>query len=148
MLDTQKTTPITTNTPNTNANQPLSKTANGDVSQDSKNLVIINWLGCLFAGFIPPLVLMLIKKDDAYVQQQSKEALNWCITFFIGYIVLWIVAMILGFILGMIFGPLAALPMMIVGLIAFSHPVFCIMGAVKGSSGANFKIPFNLRLIK
>ena len=148
MLDPQNTTPTQINTPHLNANQPLSQTVNTGISQDSKNLVILNWLGCLFLGFIPPLVLMLVKKDDAFVQDQSKEALNWCITFFIGYIAFWIGALVLGLVLGMVYGPLAALPMMLVMLLALSHPIFCIMGAVKGSSGTNFKIPFNLRLIK
>ena len=62
-------------------------------TQDSNNMALLNWLGCLFFGFIPPLVLFLVKKDDAYVQAQAKEALNWSITFFITYIGLWIVAM-------------------------------------------------------
>lgn len=117
-------------------------------SQDSTNLALLNWLGCLFFGFIPPLVLFLVKKDDAYVQSQAKEALNWCITFFITYIVLWIVAMILGAILAFIWAPLAFIPMIFVFLYAFSHLVFCIMGAVKCSSGQDFKVPFNIRLIK
>jgi len=34
------------------------------VSQDSKNLGLLNWLGCLFTGFVVPLVLLLIKKED------------------------------------------------------------------------------------
>lgn len=116
--------------------------------QDSTNLALINWLGCLFFGFIPPLILFLVKKDDAYVQAQAKEALNWSITFLITYIGLWIVAMVLGFILAFIWSPLAFIPMMFLFLYALSHPVFCIMGAVKSSSGKDFRIPFNIRLIK
>ena len=116
--------------------------------QDSTNIALLNWLGCLFFGFIPPLIIMLVKKDDAYVQTQAKEALNWSITFVIGYIGLWIVAMILGFILAFIFAPLAMIPMLALVLFGFSHLVFCVMGAVKCSSGKDFRVPFNIRLIK
>lgn len=77
-----------------------------NIRQDSTNIALLNWLGCLFFGFIPPLIIMLVKKDDAYVQTQAKEALNWSITFVVAYIGLWIVAMILGFILAFIFAPL------------------------------------------
>ena len=27
--------------------------------QDSTNIALLNWLGCLFFGFIPPLIIML-----------------------------------------------------------------------------------------
>lgn len=139
-LDKENTTTSTT--------MPLQSSTAHVISQDSKNMALINWLGCLFFGFIPPLVLFLTQKDDDYVQRQSKEALNWSITFVIGYIALWIAAMILGFVLGMIFAPLAAIPMMILIFAGFLHPIFCIMGAVKCSSGQDFKVPFNLRIIK
>lgn len=119
-----------------------------NIKQDSTNIALLNWLGCLFFGFIPPLIIMLVKKDDAYVQTQAKEALNWSITFVVAYIGLWIVAMILGFILAFIFAPLAMIPMLALVLFGFSHLVFCVMGAIKCSSGQNFRVPFNIRLIK
>ena len=49
----------------------------GAVTQDSKNIAILTWIGTLFFGFIPSLIIYLVKKDDAYVQAQAKEALNW-----------------------------------------------------------------------
>ena len=119
-----------------------------ELKQDSTNMALLNWLGCLFFGFIPPLVIMLMKKEDAYVQTQAKEALNWSITFLIVYVVLWVVAMILGFILAFIFAPLAMIPMLALVLFGFSHLVFCVMGAIKCSSGQDFRVPFNIRLIK
>ena len=118
------------------------------IKQDSTNIALLNWLGCLFFGFIPPLIIMLVKKDDAYVQSQAKEALNWSITFVVAYIGLWIVATILGFVLAFIFAPLAVIPMLALALFGFSHVVFCVMGAIKCSSGKDFRVPFNIRLIK
>lgn len=118
------------------------------LTQDSKNMALLNWLGCLFFGFIPPLIIFLVKKDDAYVQSQAREALNWSITFIITYIGLWIVSMILGFILAFIWAPLAFIPFLLLILYGFSHLVFCIMGAIQCSAGKDFRVPFNIRLIK
>lgn len=117
-------------------------------TQDSKNLALLNWLGCLFFGFIPPLIMFLIKKDDAYVLSQAKEALNWSITFFLTYIALWIATMVVGFILAFIWAPFAFIPMLFLILFGFSHLIFCVMGAIKCNSGDNFKVPFNIRFIR
>ena len=40
-------------------------------SQDAKNMALLTWVGTLFLGFIPSLIIYLVKKDDAYVQDQS-----------------------------------------------------------------------------
>ena len=41
-----------------------------------------------FTSFLGPLIIWLMKKDtDAFVNDQGKEALNWQITFIIGYVV-------------------------------------------------------------
>lgn len=143
---TPNSTDYSSNQTNSATNTPVPTATS--TTQDSNNMALLNWLGCLFFGFIPPLVLFLVKKDDAYVQAQAKEALNWCITFFITYIGLWIIAMILGAILAFIWAPLALIPMIFLFLYAFSHIIVCVMGAVKSSSGQDFKVPFNIRLIK
>ncbi len=92
------------------------------VSQDSKNMALLVWIGTIFFGFIPSLIMYLVKKDDAYVQDQSKEALNWSITAIIGYFA----GVILTFIL------IGILVLMAVGI---CHLVFCILGAVAASNG-------------
>jgi len=105
------------------------------VSQDSKNLALLLWIGTLFFGFIPGLILYLVKKDDPYIVEQSKEALNWSITAIIGYIAGTILAIIL----------IGFLVMAAVGIL---HLVFCIMGIIAASSGQSYRVPFALRLIK
>ncbi|MCE3252276.1 MAG: hypothetical protein K0Q67_1286 [Cellvibrio sp.] len=104
-------------------------------SQDSKNLALLLWLGTIFFGFIPGLIIYLVKKDDAYILDQSKEALNWSITALIGYVVGMILAVIV----------IGVLVMAAVGL---CHLVFCILGIVAVSSGKPFRVPYALRLIK
>lgn len=105
------------------------------VSQESKNTALLIWIGTIFLGFIPSLIVYLVKKDDAYILDQSKEALNWSITLFIAYVVGSITTVILiGFVILIILG--------------ICHLVFCIMGAVGASNGDTFRVPFALRLIK
>jgi uncharacterized Tic20 family protein len=104
-------------------------------SQDSRNVAVLIWIGTIFFGFIPGLIVYLIKKDDAYVLDQSKEALNWSITAIIGYFA----GMILTFIL------IGVLVFVVVGI---CHLAFCVMGAIAASSGQQYRVPFALRLIK
>lgn len=104
-------------------------------SQDSRNIGILTWIGTIFFGFIPGLIIYLIKKDDAYAQDQAKEALNWSITAIIGYFA----GVLLTFIL---------IGLLVMLAVAICHLVFCIMGAVAATNGKPFRVPFALRLIK
>ncbi len=105
------------------------------MSQDSKNMALLTWIGTIFFGFIPGLILFLIKKDDAYVLDQAKEALNWSITAMIGYAA----GAILTFVL---------IGLLVIPVVGIAHLVFCIMGAIAASNGQPFRVPFAIRLIK
>ena len=105
------------------------------INQDSKNIALLNWIGTLFFGFIPGLVLFFIKKDDPYVYDQAKEALNWSITAIIGYIF----GVLLTFVL---------IGVLVLFAVGFAHLVFCVMGAIGASSGKQFRVPFAIRVIK
>ena len=113
----------------------MSALAPSEVSQESKNTTLLTWIGTIFLGFIPSLIVYLIKKDDLYIQDQAKEALNWSITATLGYIL----AMMLMFI---------AIGFLLLPVVGICHLIFCIMGAVATSKGDNFKVPFAIRLIK
>jgi len=106
-----------------------------EVSQDSKNIALLVWIGSIFFGFIPGLIVYLIKKDDQYIQDQAKEALNWSITAAIGYVA----GVILTFIL---------IGILVFAVVGICHLVFCIMGAIGASNGKTFRVPFAIRLIK
>lgn len=105
------------------------------VSQDSKNLALLLWLGTIFFGFIPGLIMYLVKKDDAYILDQSKEALNWSITALIGYVAGMILAVII-------------IGVFVMAAVGICHLVFCILGVIAVSSGKPFRVPYALRLIK
>jgi uncharacterized protein len=96
---------------------------------------MLTWVLSIFFGFIPPLIFFIVKKEDEYVLDQAKEALNWSITVIIGYVVSFILMFIL-------IGVFLLFALSIVNL------VFCIMGAIATSSGKEFRVPFALRLIK
>jgi len=113
----------------------MENVASGVVEQDSKNIVLLTWIGTIFFGFIPALIFYLTKKDDSYVQAQTKEALNWAITMTIGFVA--------GFILTFI-----VIGVFVLITFGICNLVFCIMGAVAASNGKPFKVPFAIRLIK
>jgi uncharacterized protein len=104
-------------------------------SQDSKNIALLMWLGTIFFSFVPALVIYLIKTEDKYLADQSKEALNWSITVFIGTAIGWVLCLILiGF--------------LVLGALWIVNLVFCILGVVATVNGQLFRTPFAIRLIK
>ena len=104
-------------------------------SQDSRNIAVLVWIGTIFFGFVPSLIVYLIKKDDAYVLDQSKEALNWAITVLIACFA----GVILTFVL------IGVLVFIVVGI---CNLVFCVLGAIAASDGKAYRVPFAIRLIK
>lgn len=122
-------------------NQPLQdadSSATGDIqtaSQDSRNLALLGWIGAIFLGFIPGLILYLVKQDDAFVSVHAKENLNFSITLLIAYIVSSVLmAVLIGFVLFF--------------LVLVVNIVICIIAAMKASKGEMYQVPFILRLVK
>ncbi|QDQ26137.1 DUF4870 domain-containing protein [Chitinimonas arctica] len=102
---------------------------------DSNTFAVLTWVGTLIFGFIPPLIVFLVKKDDAYVLSHAKEALNWSITATLGYIACMVLTLVV-------------IGAFLIPVVMVIHLVFCILGAVNASKGIDYKLPFNLRLIK
>lgn len=102
---------------------------------DGRTIAILVWVGTIFFGFIPSLIVFLIKKDDPFLNEHAKEALNWSITTAIG----WLCASMLTFMLiGFLLFP----------VIILCNLIFSIMGAIKASNDQYFRVPVSLRLIK
>jgi uncharacterized Tic20 family protein len=104
-------------------------------SKDDCTMALLAHLLGIFFGFIPSLVIWLIKKDDSpFVSLEAKEALNFQITLIIGYAIAF------------------ALTFVIIGAFLFPllwilNVVFCIIAAVSSSKGQAYRYPFALRLI-
>ena len=112
---------------------------NGDLptaaNQDAKNIALLIWIGTIFLCAIPGLGVYLVKKDDAFVTDQAKEALNWSITVIIGYVAGGLLTAIL-------------IGMFIVWAVMVANLIICILGALSCSNGNAYRAPFALRLIK
>lgn len=105
------------------------------VSQDSKNLGVINWLGTFFFGFIPPTILYFVKSEDRYVRNQAVEALNWCITLALANVVAAILSLV---VVGTLLFP----------IIGLCHFLFCALGVFATMKGDDFQVPLTLRLLR
>lgn len=109
----------------------------GGTTED-RNLAMLTHLSGIILGFIVPLIVWLVNKDNAaksYLTTESKEALNFQLTILIGYVICWILTVIL----------IGALLWFIVWIV---NLVFCILAAVAVSSKGSYRYPFALRLIK
>lgn len=111
-------------------------------STEDRNLAMLTHLSGIILGFIVPLIVWLISKDDAakaYLSAQAKEALNFQLTLLVGYVIAWILTMTL--ILAIIGAPLAL-------IIWIVNIVFCVLAAIGVSNTGNYHYPFAFRLVK
>jgi len=106
-----------------------------EMTANDKNIAVLTHIGGIFFGFIPSLIVWLLKKEDSPVLgEQAREALNFQITLLIGYMIAWVLTFLL---IGLIVFPLLWL----------TNLVLCIMAAVAVSKGEDYRYPFALRLI-
>ncbi|MHB8249120.1 DUF4870 domain-containing protein [Acidithiobacillus sulfuriphilus] len=106
-------------------------------SSEDRNIAVLTHLGGIFFGFIPSLIVWLIKKDSsnaAWLSAQAREALNFQITMFLGYVIAWALTILL---IGYLF----------FAFVAIINFIFCVLVAVKVSQGSDYRYPFSLHLI-
>ncbi len=102
-------------------------------ASDEKTMAMLAHVLTIVAGFIAPLIIYLLKKDEsAFVTYHAKESLNFQITILIIVVILFIT--IIGILL--------------VWLVGIAALVFVILATIKTSEGKLYKYPFSLRLIK
>ena len=106
-------------------------------SADSDKLMVIaSHLGGIFFGFIPALIVFLIRKDSpGWVLDNAREALNWQITVLIAALV----CVILMFVL---------IGVVLIWILMLTNLVLCILATVKASGGQAYRYPFCLHLLK
>lgn len=106
-----------------------------DASANDKNIAVLTHLGGIFFGFIPALIVWLLKKDDSpFIGEQAREALNFQITVLIGFVCAWVLTFVL---VGLLLLP----------ALVIANLVLCVVAAVKVSKGEDYQYPFALRLI-
>lgn len=94
--------------------------------------VVVPLFGCV----VGPLVVWLVRRDQsAFVDAQAKEALNFNITVFFGWLAcLLLMLVFIGFILW--------------ALLFVAWLVMTLIAAIKASEGVWYRYPFSLRLVK
>ena len=94
-------------------------------TSDEKTIALLSHILTFFFGFIAPLIIYLIKKDESpFIAAHAKESLNFQITVTIVIILLFI------------------------SLIGILVLVLVIIAAIRASEGKLYKYPLTLRLIK
>lgn len=102
-------------------------------TSDEKTMAILSHVLTFVAGFLAPLIIYLIKKDESkFIAAHAKESLNFQITIFIVIIVLFIT--IIGILL-----------VWVVGILAL---ILVIIATIRASEGKLYRYPFSIRFIK
>jgi len=106
-------------------------------SQDiDKILVMAAHLGGIFFGFIPALMVYLIRQDrPGWVLDNAREALNWQITVMMAGVA----SIILAFIL---------IGFFMFWALMLANFIFCIVATFKTSNHTAYRYPWSFRLLK
>jgi uncharacterized Tic20 family protein len=113
---------------------------------DSRNFALAAHLSALlslFVGFpfIGPLVIYLMKKDDAFVRAHAAEALNFNLSVMLYGVVLGILGLVLLIVVVGIFVWLLLIPLF------FAWLVLTIVAAVKAGQGETYRYPLTIRFV-
>jgi uncharacterized Tic20 family protein len=115
------------------------------VSSDEKMFGMLCHLLSIFAGFLAPLIIWLIKKDNSrYIDSEGKSALNFQISLIVYYTVLTVISTVLTFITFGIFGMIA--PLLYTGIWVFSL-VVTILASVQANGSGGYNYPLSIKFI-
>ncbi len=105
-------------------------------NSDEKSMGMLSHLLAIFFGFLAPLIIYLVKKDESkYVSEHAKESLNFQITLMIAYVISFFLMFIL-----------IGIALMIA--LHIFRLVVCIIATIRANEGKMYRYPFTLRLIK
>ncbi len=107
-----------------------------EISRDATNMAMLCHLLAIFIGFIGPLIIWLVKKDDdPFIDDQGKEALNFQITVLIAMIASGLLCFVcIGFVL--------------MPLVWIADLVLCVIASIKASIGQAYRYPLAIRFVK
>ena len=110
------------------------------ITDEDRSLAMLCHLLAIFTGFLGPLVLWLVKKDNPYMDHHGREALNFQITVLLVSLGLTAVTVVLMFlIVGIFLVPLLfVLPILVI--------IAEVMAAVAAQRGEWYRYPCCIRL--
>jgi len=105
------------------------------VPSDSRGWAAAAHLGTFLVGFIAPLVIWLIKRDeDAFVEYHARESLNFQFSLMIYMLVSFLAILIL-------------IGIVMVAVVAVFAFVVIIVAGVKAAGGEFYRYPLSIRFI-
>lgn len=117
---------------------PPPQRPSGGNGLSENNLAMIAHLSPIVSGFIGPLIVWLIKKDDpqaGFVVGEAKEALNFQLTVFLALVISGLLTIV---VIGGLLMP----------AIVIANIVFCVIAGLKANEGQPYRYPVTFRLIK
>ena len=102
-------------------------------TSDEKTMAILSHILTLVGGFIAPLVIYLIKKDESsFIAAHAKESLNFQITITIACIVL----------------AITIIGILLIWVVLLAALILVIIATIRASEGKLYRYPLTIRLIK
>ena len=102
-------------------------------TSDERTLAILSHVLTIVAGFLAPLIIYLIKKDESpFVTAHARESLNFQLTMAIAVIVLF----------------LTIIGILLIWVLGIYILVLVIVATVKASENKLYRYPFTIRFIK
>mgnify|MGYP000318315279 FL=1 len=116
---------------------------------DERQMAMFVHLGALLTGFIVPLVLFVLKKDESpFIRDHARHALNAQISYLLWTIAGFIVFGILGFVLALVTFGLGFVIVYAALLPLLALAAFEIIACVKANEGAGYRIPLVIEFIR
>lgn len=103
--------------------------------QDAKKFVVLLWLSVLFFGLVPVLMVALLRPQDPFINAHKREALNWCVTATIGYV-------LAAVLMWLSWGGWLAL------FVTIAHVVVCLQAARAAYDGRPYQALWSIRVLK
>jgi uncharacterized Tic20 family protein len=114
---------------------------NAPASSDETMWAMMNYIGTVVVGFLAPLVIYLVKKNESQlVRFHAAQMLNHMLTFWIHLLTVLIITVPIAVLLD---NPLVfAIPLIAFALVeAVQQWVFMILGAIKSAKGEFYRFP-------
>lgn len=110
-------------------------TANAS-SSDQKTLTLVCHFGGIVLGFIPSLVIYLVKSDDTHLREHAKRALNFQLAVLVAAVAVSVISGIL---------PFASFLFPVVWI---GNIVLCVIAGMKANQGEMYEYPVSIPLVK
>jgi uncharacterized Tic20 family protein len=105
-------------------------------TSDEKTMAILSHILCIVAGFIAPLIIYLVKKDESpYVRAHARESLNFQLTMVLAYFV----SALLIFVL---------IGILLIWVLIIANLVLVVIATIRASEGKLYKYPFSIKFVK